>query len=461
MFMMKLHILIRRALVLPAVALLFACSPVDLGFTDMPSPGRTEDTHTRTQSSYRNVFLVYSMGFNDLTTDLAEDIRDLIKKPALTDKRDVLLILSHSAKSYPREYWPRFDELQEPTLTRISLDPEGNVVKDTLMVMPKTTVIADTDVLRDILEYTKEAFDAERYGILLSSHGTGWAPSGYLNNPDRFDPPAEDDDDDDDFIISYMSGRRERPVYNMGRPGEIPVKSMGVHFVTTTTTIEMDIQDLAKAFPFKMDYIIFDACFMGGVEVAYELRDVTDWLIASQTEIRGEGMEYETMTSYLFAPGGPDLEGFCKRYFEYYDAMSGTFRSATISLLDCSKLETLADVSKDMFNKYRDGLNALQKTRNVQQYYRNNSNAKNHKLFYDFTDIIEKTGISDEDRAEFDRIMDEVVIYKAATPNFFSNELKIERHSGLSMYLPYDEGKDYLNNFYKSLEWNKAVKLIP
>ena len=30
----------------------------------------------------------------------------------------------------------------------------------------------------------------------------------------------------------------------------------------------------------KMQYILFDACYMGNVETAYELKDVTNYLIS-------------------------------------------------------------------------------------------------------------------------------------------------------------------------------------
>ena len=64
----------------------------------------------------------------------------------------------------------------------------------------------------------------------------------------------------------------------------------------------------------KMDFIIFDACFMGSVEVAYELRDVCDKIVASPTEVIAEGMDYITMASYLMKSSGSDLEGFCRNY---------------------------------------------------------------------------------------------------------------------------------------------------
>lgn len=35
---------------------------------------------------------------------------------------------------------------------------------------------------------------------------------------------------------------------------------------------EIDIRDLANAIPIKFDFLIFDACFMGSIEVAAEMQ---------------------------------------------------------------------------------------------------------------------------------------------------------------------------------------------
>jgi len=58
---------------------------------------------------------------------------------------------------------------------------------------------------------------------------------------------------------------------------------------------------------------------------------------------------------------------------------------------------------------------------------------------------------------EFHEALDNCVLYRAATEKFM--ELAINEHCGLSMYLPY-AGYDYLNTFYKTLEWNKATGLV-
>ena len=49
------------------------------------------------------------------------------------------------------------------------------------------------------------------------------------------------------------------------------------------------------------------------------------------------------------------------------------------------------------------------------------------------------------------------ISYKAATPYFL--ELQINTYSGLSMYLP-SVGDAQLNEFYKTLAWNKATNLV-
>ena len=52
----------------------------------------------------------------------------------------------------------------------------------------------------------------------------------------------------------------------------------------------IEIADLPGAIPMHLDFIIMDACLMGCVEVAYELRDKCDILIFSPTEILSSGI---------------------------------------------------------------------------------------------------------------------------------------------------------------------------
>ncbi len=54
----------------------------------------------------------------------------------------------------------------------------------------------------------------------------------------------------------------------------------------------LTIREIADSMPFKVDIIGFDACFMGSVEVAYELRDRASYMVASGDYESSEGWNY-------------------------------------------------------------------------------------------------------------------------------------------------------------------------
>ncbi len=68
-----------------------------------------------------------------------------------------------------------------------------------------------------------------------------------------------------------------------------------------------------------------------------------------------------------------------------------------------------------------------------------------------------EAGVSDARMSEVRAALNECVLYKAATPYFLDR--KIDVHSGLSMYLPAN-GTAALDEFYKTLSWNKATHLV-
>ena len=94
---------------------------------------------------------------------------------------------------------------------------------------------------------------------------------------------------------------------------------------------------------------------------------------------------------------------------------------------------------------------------NVQAYFQS-SLARNHGIFHDLEDIVIKSGAAEKDLKDLEEAMEDCVICRFATPTFLTH-LKIEHHSGLSMYLP-DPDRKTLNKYYPVLKWNKATGLI-
>ena len=385
-------------------------------------------------------------GFNNLSSSLAEDIRDLEKGfiPGSAPLDNYLFVFSHLVES-------SYSTPSSPKLQRIYLGPDGNPMRETLLEMESGTISNRAECIREVLECLKEKYpEIESFGVLMSSHGTGWTPPGYCTTGYKNEGNSDVIEwRRSAFPETYLSGEYlYEPV-----PG---VKSMGytVTGVNPTVAYETDIREIADLLPFKLDYIIFDACFMGGVEVACEFRDKCNFVVASQTEILSDGMDYTTMISDLLEGNRADLVSLATNYFNHYDRSSGTNRSATISVVDCSKLGTLAAVCRNLFRNYdisKDNVDASK----LQKYFY----YTNHAWFYDLYSIVQAAGASETELSDLQWALDECILYKAATPTFALHKFPIYTHSGPSMYLPEKE-RTQLNSYYRELTWNKLTGLV-
>lgn len=385
-------------------------------------------------------------GFNNLSSSLAEDIRDLEKGfiPGSAPLDNYLFVFSHLVES-------SYSTPSSPKLQRIYLGPDGNPMKETLLEMEPGTISNRAECIREVLEFLKEKYpEIESFGVLMSSHGTGWTPPGYCTTGYK----NEGNSDDIEWRRSAFSGTYLSGEYLYEPlPG---VKSMGytVTGVNPTVAYETDIREIADLLPFKLDYIIFDACFMGGVEVAYQFKDKCRYMCFSQTEILSDGMDYTTMISDLLEGNRADLVSLATNYFNHYNLSSGSKRSATISVVDCSKLGTLAAVCRNLFRNYdisKDNVDASK----LQKYFY----YTNHAWFYDLYSIVQAAGASETELSDLQWALDECILYKAATPTFALYGFPIDTHSGLSMYLPEKE-RTQLNSYYRELTWNKLTGLL-
>jgi hypothetical protein len=394
----------------------------------------------------RKVLLLYSAGYNSLRSYLMDDIKDLKEGwlPGKDCNDDILLVYTHTTKVSGAYNTPT-----SPYLIRLYRDKGGNTICDTLVTYPEGTISSSAAQLNKVLSYVKDNFTSGSYGMIFSSHATGYLPSGYYANPSGYTFPE----------ARMMRAR--------GIPAPVPyiepdfdpslpmVKSVGQDQVGSSgdrVSYEMEISDFAEAIPMKMDYILFDACLMGGIEVAYELRGKCSKVGFSQAEVLAEGFDYKTLTMHLLNGGEPDPVAVCMDYFHQYDIQSGVMRSATISVVDCNRLEPLADVCSDIFRNYRGAIGVLKAT-HVQRYFRGDSH-----WFYDLVDIVEMAGVDDVRVRALKEAVDNCIVYKAATQSFMGS-FDITAYSGFSMYFP-SNGNLELDKYYRTLKWNIATGLI-
>lgn len=371
------------------------------------------------EGKFKSVFLYYGIGYNDLSGDLKKNVESMLEGeiPGINEDK-ALLIYSHNTKRGGDYTTPT-----SPSLTRVYKTRkrgEDIIVRDTLEVFSSDVVSASADMLNFVLSLTRRRFYSDSYGLMVSSHSTGWIPPGYNRNSDR-------------SALSEQS-------------------SIGVqYFGTTSKKAEIDVQDFARAIPMKLDYIILDACLASCSEIAYEFRDVCDILVASPTEVLTTGFVYKPLCKRLLGGNKPDIKGVCTDYFDFYNEKSGSFRSATIAMIDCRETAKVAAACKTIFDNHRTALENVNRY-NVQKYF-----DANLPWFYDLRDLAVKIGASAGELADLDAALKACVLYHAETPYFLS--VRLENCCGLSIYIPYS-GWSKLNTYYKTLSWNEAAGLV-
>lgn len=398
-----------------------------------------------------SVLLIYACGYNSLSNDIKTNIKAL-DDGFVPDKKSsrILLLAEHLTKRGMDYSTPT-----EPHLIRY-YKQKGVIVHDTLKTYPSTSQLASAEDMGIILADVKKLFNARHYGMVFSSHATGWLPKGYYS-----------DNNNNTIWLSAPGPKKSAarkdipagavPFHEYDQIPGPPVRSIGASN-TPDLTYEIELADFSQTIRkvMKMDYVVIDACLSGGIEVAYEMQGTCDRLVFSPTEELAEGMDYATVAECLLEKKTPDLKGLAEKYYNKYAEKSNSDeRSATITVIDCNKLSSLTTVCSGLFSKYRKQIEAVDAS-GIQQYFRQNKH-----WFYDLEDILVKSGISTSEKDELEKALDECIEYKAHTEYFLQgfSGFKIERYCGLSMYLP-NKGNEYLDGFYKTLKWNIATGLV-
>lgn len=342
---------------------------------------------------------------------------------------DVLLVYIHNDR------WPA---------QLIRLTKENGYVREQLIKEFSFEVSTQPAIIRQILNYTAERFPARRNGLLISSHGSGYLPCGYYKSPSDFVSYKSDDEN------SSRIGVQSYPIiddYDFNTTG---TKSIGAELENST-----DLLDLAELLPIKYDFLIFDCCLMGCVEVAYQLRNKADNILFSQTEILATGMDYRNISEALFAEGGADLQKVCTDYMNIYNDSADP--SATISYVNTAHINSLASVCNKIMSYSIENIKTLDKSK-LQRFFRSYNVERN--FFYDLDDYIKALATPD-DYFQFRNCMDSVVVCAYHTEGFmlYDRGFLLDRNCGLSVYVPlnYRPWHAYLNNYYLLLDWCKDV----
>lgn len=223
----------------------------------------------------QRIIIAYLAGDNSLSSEIEQKIAALTVGFLSADYSQNRLFIYYDRKHV------------SPQLLEISADTE---TPRQILKTYTTQNSASAEVMKQVLNDILKNYSASSYGLILFSHGSAWLPAGGLEEP-------------------YKGENLEK--------GDIDSSRRSTRSVCTDGESEMELTDFAAALPLpgnkKWDFILFEGCYMGSVEVAYELKDKTEAIIASPTEIVSPGMTevYPSALPYLFQPT-PGLEKFAK-----------------------------------------------------------------------------------------------------------------------------------------------------
>ena len=242
------------------------------------------------------------------------------------------------------------------------------------------------------------------YSMMIGSHGVGWIYIGSISRS---------------MLHSIEADRARNKM--LGLPITRQTRYFG------GSDIQMNIDDLAEGIRnsnmHHLQFLLFDDCYMANIETAYELRNVTDYLIGCPTEIMGHGMPYYEMWKYLASiqpDYGKAVDGFYN-FYSNYEIGNVKYHYGTISVTDCRKVDNMMQVLTAINSRYRIGRN-VDSNLQVLDGYR-------PAAFFDFADYIHRLCNNNTVlKGQFDKALAELVPYERHTAMYFSSLTEAGEH---------------------------------
>ncbi len=330
-----------------------------------------------------------SEGLYPYLTENVESVCTAIEgMKGMTDYRLMLFI----SESYNKS------KLYEITYNKSRVKCEKKLVKD-YSGHEYTAVKGLTDILNEV----KSHATAQHYAMVLGCHGTGWT---FKDSWHRYPNYAKE------TSPSLGEGPGVGIPYQNYDGVITPMHTRFFGSVSDISTFSTDIPTLAQAIAnagMKMEYILFDDCYMANVEVAYELRNVTDFLLASTSEVMAVGVPYYSMWASLASvtPGYVDAVSAFDRFYRDYVMPYGTF-----SAIDCRQMDELATAMREINSKYKLSDEALHSIQVLDGFY--------DPIFFDMGDYLEKLCTGLVDYSYIVTLMESAVCSKCSTAQIYS-----------------------------------------
>lgn len=266
--------------------------------------------------------------------------------------------------------------------------------------------------LTDFLNYVYENYKTDLYDLILWDHGGG-------------------------------------PIYGYGLD-ENNIRNTSMSLDTLSDAI--DDSKLRK--DRKLDFIGFDACLMGSIEVAYSLKGHANYLIASEEIEPGAGWNYDFLSDITKETETRDIgKNIIDKYFDYYD--KAYYKgNLTLSMINLAEVDDLIDEVDSLFAKADGAINVNNFSSYARKLTRKTvyGNTGRSASTYDLVDLLDLSNSISEDypdeAASVEKALNTAIVY---TKDNMSNT------NGISIYFPTNNKKnvDKILNAYNKVKISK------
>jgi len=244
---------------------------------------------TNSAETKKWTFMIFLNADNDLDTYSDWEIGDVAEMKRIGSSADVNIVVLHDRKSKPAMLlYIKKGEVQV-------LETLGKV---------------DMGDYRELAKFGKwavEKFPAEHYLLDIWNHGDGWQKRKKI--------------DQRGISYDYSSG----------------------HYINTPQ-LGTAIAEISAAAGKKIDVFGMDACQMQMMEVVYEVKDYTNFVVASEEAEPATGWPYHLVLKPLVDNPAISAEEFSKVIVNAYGAAyPGDMPPVTMSAVDCSKIDAVYD----------------------------------------------------------------------------------------------------------------------
>ena len=376
---------------------LFSCSD-----NDEPTPAEDKDAEKVTRT-----ILIYAINNSNLATDFSDDSREILKG------------VKDAAQSDARVLLYRYDNENTCGLYRVDMDKNAETYFQLIKSYERKQTSTSPDRINEVITDALALYPNAQYDMIFWGHGSSWAP--YFTGHD---------------LVNNGPQKAYGGEYDGGKDSK--------GYPSTNYT---EIDELARAIPdHRFQTIWFDCCYMGGIEVIYQLRNKCDFFVAYPTEIYSPGMPYDKTLPYLMNQEH-NLVAAAGTIADFYNNSR-----YTVAVIDMSKLEPVADVAARVFKT-----GDLRPDRySLVKYHTSTSTVPLYDLRQYLREIANLNG-NPQLADEVSDTVDSMVLFHAESQfDFEGNYWDVSNISGISIS-PFTNGTTKEDDYYRTLDWYHRV----